>query len=273
MQIWNMLHVARWLYRTQKIAKNSPSGHHRTTLSGYIFATKARIDDPKKNLLSSNISSTCPNNMLNFGSQAAEIVLLVWGTPANFNGFCILASLLQIYHSTEANQTLHDVWPSPELLHYIHFRGLLPRNGISPGAKFTLRRSLAFSYTGNISTPHSSSGRQQDFAAWCKEWNYGTFARRGVTDIRLGGHHVGHRPTLYFLKNIVMLCVVLCFSAYVVNKVHDNEHCSCSEWAVCDVKRGRFAIHCFGTMLKVEGLEKRLGLGLARSRSRSHGKN
>ena len=32
--------------------------------------------------------------------------------------------------------------------------------------------------------------------------------------------------------------------------------------------RGRFAVHCFGTMLKVEGLEKRLGLDLARSRSR-----
>jgi len=26
-------------YRTQKIAKNSPSAHHRTNLSGYIFAT------------------------------------------------------------------------------------------------------------------------------------------------------------------------------------------------------------------------------------------
>jgi len=25
----------------QKIAKKSPSAHHRTTLSGYIFATKA----------------------------------------------------------------------------------------------------------------------------------------------------------------------------------------------------------------------------------------
>ena len=37
--------------------------------------------------------------------------------------------------------------------------------------------------------------------------------------------------------------------------------------------RGRFAVHCFGTMLKVEGLEKRLGLDLARSRSRSRGKN
>ena len=32
--------------------------------------------------------------MVNFGLLAAEIVLLVWGTPANFNRFCILAALL-----------------------------------------------------------------------------------------------------------------------------------------------------------------------------------
>jgi len=38
-------------------------------------------------LLSSNISSRCPHNMVNFGLLAAEIVSLVWGTPANFNGF------------------------------------------------------------------------------------------------------------------------------------------------------------------------------------------
>ena len=44
----------------KKIAKKSPSGHHPTTLSGYIFATKACIDNRKKNLLSSNISSTWP---------------------------------------------------------------------------------------------------------------------------------------------------------------------------------------------------------------------
>ena len=31
--------------------KNSPSGHHRTTLSGYVFATKARIDSWKKKLV------------------------------------------------------------------------------------------------------------------------------------------------------------------------------------------------------------------------------
>jgi len=32
-----------------KIAKQSPSGHHHRTLSGYIFATEARIDNRKKN--------------------------------------------------------------------------------------------------------------------------------------------------------------------------------------------------------------------------------
>ena len=32
--------------------------------------------------------------MVNFGPLAAEIVSLVWGTPANFNGFRVLAALL-----------------------------------------------------------------------------------------------------------------------------------------------------------------------------------
>jgi len=32
----------------QKLAKKSPSGNHRTTLSGYIFAIKAHIDNWKK---------------------------------------------------------------------------------------------------------------------------------------------------------------------------------------------------------------------------------
>jgi len=40
------------------------------------------------------MSSTCPYNMVNFGPLAAEIVSLVWGTPANFNGFRVLAALL-----------------------------------------------------------------------------------------------------------------------------------------------------------------------------------
>ena len=32
--------------------------------------------------------------MVNFGSLAAEIGSLVWGSPVNFNGFCLLAALL-----------------------------------------------------------------------------------------------------------------------------------------------------------------------------------
>ena len=48
MQVWNVLHAASWKYRTQKNRQNSPSAHHRTTLTGCIFATKARIDNRKK---------------------------------------------------------------------------------------------------------------------------------------------------------------------------------------------------------------------------------
>jgi len=94
MQVCNVLLAARCKYRTQKSRQKSPFGHHPTTLSGYIFATKACIDNRKKNLSSSNISSTCPHNMVNFGPLAAEIVSSVWGTPGNFNGFRVLAALL-----------------------------------------------------------------------------------------------------------------------------------------------------------------------------------
>jgi len=106
MQVWNMLRAACWKYSTQKWCKKSPSGHHPTTLSGYIFATKACIDNWKKNLLSSNISSTCPHNMVNFGPLAAEVVSLVWGTPANFNGSRGLAALLHGTLVVGVSQTL-----------------------------------------------------------------------------------------------------------------------------------------------------------------------
>jgi len=89
----------------KKIAKNSPSGHHRTALSGYIFATKAHTDNREK-LLNGSISPTCPYNMVNFGPLAAEIISLVWGTPANFNGFRVLAALLHGILVVGVTQTL-----------------------------------------------------------------------------------------------------------------------------------------------------------------------
>jgi len=122
MQVWNELDADRWKYRTQRIAKNSPPGHHRTTLSGCIFATNACIDNLKK-IVKQQYLLTSSHNMVNVGPLAAEIGLPVWDTPANFNGFRVLASLLHRRRSTDVNQTFHDIWPSPVLLHYIYTLG------------------------------------------------------------------------------------------------------------------------------------------------------
>ena len=59
-----------------------------------------------KNVLSSNISSTCPHNMVHFGPLAAEIGPVVWGTPPNFNGFRVLAALLHDILVVGVSQTL-----------------------------------------------------------------------------------------------------------------------------------------------------------------------
>jgi len=60
----------------------------------------------EKNVLNSNTSCTCPHNMVIFGPQTAEIGLGVWGTPANFNGFRILAALLHGTLVVGVSQTL-----------------------------------------------------------------------------------------------------------------------------------------------------------------------
>jgi len=44
--------------------------------------------------------------MVNFGPLAAEIGPVVWGTPANFNGFRVLAALLHGTLVVGVRQTL-----------------------------------------------------------------------------------------------------------------------------------------------------------------------
>jgi len=44
--------------------------------------------------------------MANFGPLAAEIDPVVWGTPANFNVFCVLAALLHGTVVVGVSQTL-----------------------------------------------------------------------------------------------------------------------------------------------------------------------
>jgi len=161
MQVWNVLHAACWKYSMQKFAI--------TRLCGAVSLQLRHVLTIGKNLLNSNIFSTCPHDMVNFSPLVAEIGSGVWGTPAIFNRFRVLPSLLHRHHSPEANQTLHNVWPSLRLVHYIiHFRRLLHPDRIFPGAKFTLWPSLAFSY---ITARHSSSGHEPNFVAWYKEWN------------------------------------------------------------------------------------------------------
>jgi len=58
MQVWNVLHAARWKYGTQKIAKNSPSAHHRKICRA-ISSQLRHIIDNRKNLLTSSILPTC----------------------------------------------------------------------------------------------------------------------------------------------------------------------------------------------------------------------
>jgi len=136
------------------MTQKSAFGHHPTTLSGYIFATNAYIDN-RENQLNNNISLTCPFNMVNFGPLAAEIGSLVWGrpTPPNFDGFRVLSSSLQ-----SAATSLTGGQPnfarclavSCAATLYMHFRGLLPPDRILPGGKFTFHPSLVFSYIGSV---------------------------------------------------------------------------------------------------------------------------
>ena len=103
--VWNVLRAARWKYRTQKIAKKSPSEHHPTTLSGYIFATKACIDNRKKLVKQQYVLHMSPKYGELRPTSGWDLSLL-WGTPGNFNGFRILAALLHGTLVVGISQTL-----------------------------------------------------------------------------------------------------------------------------------------------------------------------
>jgi len=84
-----MLHAARWKCRIQELAQN----RHLGTIAQLCRAISSKLRQESEKLLSRNISSTCLRNMVNFGPLAAETDPVVWGTPANFNGFSVLAAL------------------------------------------------------------------------------------------------------------------------------------------------------------------------------------
>jgi len=96
-------------------------------------------------MLNSNISSsTCLHNMVNFSSLTAEVGWSSLGHPSKFQrvsclGFVTAPTSLR--RSLEANQTLHDVWPSPRPIHCTS-SGALDADGILPGAVCQVQNSL-----------------------------------------------------------------------------------------------------------------------------------
>jgi len=88
--VWNVLLVARWKYRTQKIAISATSHN----FVGPYLRNWRMYRQSEKKLLNSYTSSTCSDNMVNFGPLAAEICWRVWGIAVNFNDFRVLSANL-----------------------------------------------------------------------------------------------------------------------------------------------------------------------------------
>jgi len=99
------MRAARWKYSTQKWCKKLPSGHHPTTLSGYIFATKACINNQKKLVKQQYLLHMSPQyGELRPTSGWDRFVSL--GHPCKFNRFRILAALLHGTLVVGISQTL-----------------------------------------------------------------------------------------------------------------------------------------------------------------------
>ena len=131
-----------------KNLQKSQSTHHRTTLSGNIFATKTCIDNRKKLVKQ--------QYLLHISAQYAKLrpsngwdLFTSLGHPSKFQRVSRLAFVTAVTSLTGGQ--LNFVWClaiSCAGALYIHFWELLPPDGILPGAEFILHQSLAFSYGG-----------------------------------------------------------------------------------------------------------------------------
>ena len=199
--------MARWKCRTQISPKKWPSAYHRRTLSGYVFATKACIDNhvstiglSDRNLLNSNISSICVHNMANFGPLMAEIGWRVWGTPGSQQISMGFASWL-CYCSDVVHQRPTKLFTMfGRLLGWYTIYTFF--GGFCRWTEFCqVQTSLCLKV---LSSPILAALLHGTPAAGVSQTlRRGT--RNGITElsqtapprphIRLGGHHVGHRPT------------------------------------------------------------------------------
>jgi len=84
-----------WNSWSQFVYSNSQKIRHLGTIAQLCQTISSQLRHVltiRKNLLNSNTSPTCPH--VNYSPLTANIHSGVWGTPANFNGFRLLAALL-----------------------------------------------------------------------------------------------------------------------------------------------------------------------------------
>jgi len=147
--------------------------------------------------------------------------------PSKFQRVRVLASLLQRRRSTEDNEILHDVWPSPGLVQYIYiFRGSCPVMEFCQ-----VQNSLCVQVLRTRVV-----GVSQTFRRWAE----------GASYIRQGGHHVGRWPTFEFCFYVwwsFALCTIL-LTGIIIR--FSSSRCMCRMgFDVCE----RFALSCFNHIL------------------------
>ena len=174
------------MYRTRltanagrKSRQKSASGHHRTTLSGYIFATKARIDNRKK--------------LLSMSPQYCELkpasgwdLLASLGHPCKFQWVLRLGFVSAATSLNGSQPNLAQCLALPGLVDFIYTFGSCCSVTEFCQCKihFASSKSCALLFASLL---HGSRavGASQTLRRWAK----------GTTYIWQGDHQVGHWPT------------------------------------------------------------------------------
>ena len=114
--------------------------------------------------------------------------------------FCWAISLQSRHVSTIGKKLLSSNISSRRLHNMVKFGPLAAEIGPVVWAPLIIS---TVSRPGSVTARHSSSGRQPNFAAWYKEWNYVTFAE-SATYIRPGGRHIGHLISGDWMSTILL---------------------------------------------------------------------
>ena len=128
-----MLHAASWKYTGPKKSPKIPRLRTIAQFCRAISSQLRHVSTIEKKLVKQKYLLHMSYNrpMANFGPERLSSIGVFGATQQISTGFRVLASLLQRRRSTGVNQTLHDVWPSPGLVHYVYIFG-----GSCPLAEF-----------------------------------------------------------------------------------------------------------------------------------------